>query len=62
MSLIEMFISFSNYILNFEILGFKLYFYLITFTVLIFIFNIIRILSNSNGSKQKKESKGSDTV
>lgn len=57
MNLIEMFIIFAERIMNFEVMGISIYSYLITFTILIFIFNIIKILTNSN---RKAKSKGSE--
>lgn len=61
MSLIEMFLVFAEKIMKFEVMGITIYSYLITFAILIFIFNIIKILSNSNKSaKATKKSKGSE--
>lgn len=61
MSLIEMFLVFAEKIMKFEVMGITIYSYLITFAILIFIFNIIKILSNSSKSaKATKKSKGSE--
>lgn len=49
--MIEMFINFCNKIFDFEVFDIKLYDYLIAFTIIIFIFKIISILSG--GSKKK---------
>ena len=57
MMLLEMFIIFAEKIMNFKIMEITIFSYLITFTTLIFIFNIIKILSNSS---KKAKSKGSE--
>ena len=57
MILLEMFIEFATKIMNFEVMGITIFNYLMTFTTIIFIFNIIKILSNSN---KKAKSKGSE--
>ena len=46
MILLELFFEFLDKILNFEILNISLYTYLITFTSLIFVFLIIKAISN----------------
>lgn len=61
MSFIEMFIIFAEKIMSFEVMGIPIYSYLITFTILIFIFNIIKILSNSSKKASAyKSNKGSE--
>ena len=61
MNLIDMFLIFAEKIMKFEVMGITIYSYLITFAILIFIFNIIKILSNSSKSaKTTKKSKGSE--
>lgn len=57
MNLIEMFIIFAERIMNFKVMDITIFNYLMTFATLIFIFNIIKILTNSN---RKAKSKGSE--
>lgn len=58
MTILNLFLEFANVILNFEILGIKLFHILIGFTLMIFTFKIIKIFGNANVSSKK--SKGSD--
>ena len=54
MTILNLFINFINEILSFKILGFELISYLLTFTLIIFIFKVIAIIGNSNGKSDKK--------
>lgn len=55
MTIVNLFIDFMNRILSFKILGFELISYLLTFTIIIFIFKVISIIGNSEKKSSKKE-------
>lgn len=59
MTILNLFINFINEILSFKILGFELISYLLTFTLIIFIFKVIAIIGNSEkkGTKKGKSDK-----
>ena len=56
MTILDLFINFANKILDLKILNISLYTYLISFTILIFIFKLIGILGNTNGGRKKSSS------
>lgn len=55
MTILNLFLDFINKILSIEILGISLDIYLITFTILIFVFKIINLIGNGTGKHKKPE-------
>lgn len=52
MEILELFINFLDKILNFEILGFSLYIYLITITTVVIAIEIIKNMTLARGGKE----------
>ncbi len=52
MTILNLFINFINQIFSFKIMGYELISYLLTFTIIIFIFKMISIIGNAKKDKK----------